>query len=97
MKELENKLNDEAVEQAAGGTMPVSNAVAISTSGGGVALHSTPENVLYNEIPGSKLSNGEIVIRTGQVKNNMTYVYSMKNGANGWIDNSCLPGSLSAS
>ena len=90
MNELE-ELNAGEMEEVAGGALQIPNAVEVVTSGGYAALHSTPENVLTNEIPGSRLYDGEIVIKTEQIKDNMTYVYVMKNGANGWIDNRFLP------
>ena len=90
MNELE-ELNAVQMEEVAGGALQIPNTVKVFTSGGYTALHSTPENVLTNEIPGSRLYDGEIVIKTEQVKGNMTYVYIMKNGANGWIDNRFLP------
>ena len=90
MNELE-ELNAVQMEEVAGGALQIPNTVKVITSGGYTILHSTPENVLTNEIPGSRLYDGEIVIKTEQVKDNMTYVYIMKNGANGWIDNRFLP------
>ena len=93
MNELE-ELNVGEMGEVAGGALQIPNTVKVVTSGGYTALHSTPENVLTNEIPGSRLYDGEIVIKTEQVKGNMTYVYIMKNGANGWIDNRFLPGVL---
>ena len=85
------ELNAGEMEEVAGGTLQGPNTVKVITSGGYTTLHSTPENVLTNEIPGSRLYDGEIVIKTEQIKDNMTYVYVMKNGANGWIDNRFLP------
>ena len=90
MKELE-ELNVGETEQVAGGALQLPNAVEVITSGLYTVLHSTPENVLTNEIPGTRLYDGDIVIKTEQVKYNMTYVYIKKNGANGWIDNRFLP------
>ncbi|MBQ9063305.1 MAG: hypothetical protein IJ121_10865 [Eubacterium sp.] len=96
MSELENaeELNEAEEEKIVGGTLPVPNTAEVKTPDGYIALHSTPENVQWNEVPDIRLSNGDIVIKTEQVKNNMTYVYIMKNGANGWIDNSFLPQAL---
>ncbi len=85
------ELNAGEMEKVVGGALHIPNAVEVITSGGYTVLHSTPENVLTNEIPGSRLYDGEIVIKTNQVKDNMTYVYIMKNSANGWIDNRFLP------
>ena len=85
------ELNAGEMEKVVGGALHIPNTIKVFTSGGYTALHSTPENVLTNEIPGSRLYDGEIVIKTEQVKGNMTYVYIMKNGANGWIDNRFLP------
>ena len=85
------ELNAGEMEKVVGGALHIPNTIKVFTSGGYTVLHSTPENVLTNEIPGSRLYDGEIVIKTEQVKGNMTYVYIMKNGANGWIDNRFLP------
>ena len=90
MTELE-KLNVGEMEEVVGGTLQIPNAVKVITSGLYTVLHSTPENVMTNEIPGTRLYDGDIVIKTEQVKNNMTYVYVKKNGAYGWIDNRALP------
>lgn len=85
------ELNAGEMEKVAGGALHIPNAVEVIIPDGYTALHSTPEDVLTNEIPGSRLFDGEIVIKTEQTKGNMTYVYIMKNGANGWIDNRFLP------
>ena len=90
MKELK-ELNSRETEEVVGGALPIPNAVEVITSGMYTALHSTPENILANEIPGTRLYDGDIVIKTEQVKDNMTYVYIKKNSANGWIDNRFLP------
>ncbi|MBQ9063306.1 MAG: hypothetical protein IJ121_10870 [Eubacterium sp.] len=94
MEEIKNNisyLNNQEAENVAGGSWSKVKLpeVELHTSGS-ITLHSTPENIVENEVPDVKLYRGDIVLNTGLKENGMTYVLVKKNGRAGWVPTHCL-------